>query len=153
MGKVCAKVCDSSYLGKEVFIISNHPIKFGQNRSWTFQNNINTDTHTGRHTDRHIHADENNTCPKTKFWARLQYRTIQINYYLGSSAIQHCILTVQSHKNPLQTWLEMRWRHELNNKSLQHILSIKFNFEKCREYMIHNIVTFRKNSQVFIFRH
>ena len=28
---------------------------------------IKTDRQTHRLTDRHIHADENNTCPKTKF--------------------------------------------------------------------------------------
>ena len=28
---------------------------------------IKTDRQTDTHTDRHIHADENNTCPETKF--------------------------------------------------------------------------------------
>ena len=37
-----------------------------------------TDRHAQRqtHTDRHIHADENNTCPKTKFLGKLMIGTI-----------------------------------------------------------------------------
>ena len=45
------------------FIIINRPAKFHENRLRTFWVNRVTD----RHTHRQIHADENNTSPKTKF--------------------------------------------------------------------------------------
>ena len=45
------------------FIIIHRPAKFHENRLRTFWVNRVTD----RHTHRQIHADENNTSPKTKF--------------------------------------------------------------------------------------
>ena len=48
-----------------LYIILPNLIKIGQELFEIID--INTYTQTDRHTDRHIHADENNTCPKTKF--------------------------------------------------------------------------------------
>ena len=51
-------------------------------------NRIKTHRHT--HTDRHIHADENNTCPKTKFLGQVNeehignpHRFAQLKGYLN----------------------------------------------------------------------
>ena len=49
------------------FIIIHHPAKFHQNRSRTFWVNRVLHRQTDTHTHRQIHADENNTSPKTKF--------------------------------------------------------------------------------------
>ena len=50
------------------FIIINHPAKFHKNWSRTFWDNRGKHSHTDRHND----ADENNTCPKTKFLGQLK---------------------------------------------------------------------------------
>ena len=35
-----------------------------------------TDTHTDRYTHRHIHANENNTCLKTKFMGKVNEKRV-----------------------------------------------------------------------------
>ena len=57
-------------------IIIHHPAKFQENRSRTFW--VNRVIHT--QTDRQIHADENNTSPKTKFLGEVITNEILITW-------------------------------------------------------------------------
>ena len=50
----------------------NRPIRMGCRDD----THTHTDTQTDRHTDRHIHADENNTCQKTKFLGQVKIKYV-----------------------------------------------------------------------------
>ena len=81
-------------------IIIHHPAKFHENRSRTFWDNRTTHTHrqTDRQTDthRHIHADEKNTCPKTKFLG--QVKSSQEDKRIINHSISDSVLS------PLTSW-------------------------------------------------
>ena len=69
-------------------IIIHHPAKFHWNRSRTFWDNRTIHTQTDRHTHRHIHADENNTCPKSKILGQVKRVGEVCMFYLRSSSIR-----------------------------------------------------------------
>ena len=75
MGKVCVLPNSfiSSWKGTEIlslYIILPSLIKIGQELFEIIEVKIHTQT--DRHTHRHNDADENNTCPKTKFLGQVK---------------------------------------------------------------------------------
>ena len=58
------------------FIIIHHPAKFHQNQSKTFLDYQLKELQAHTQTDRHIHANENNTCQKIKFFGQVKMQML-----------------------------------------------------------------------------